>query len=263
MFDPHAYYSIYVERLSEGDLASSEPRKPKTTFQYFQLSQVYNFYSTLKSAAASEKRLHVLEFGGGPSAAALISAAPYAERMVFSDFVERNRQFVDLWRNQKDFGHDFQKVIKHVVQSIEMKGHDEAERREKELRDKLDSVLHCDILQDLPIQDAKEVMYDVVSAHLCLCTACETVDTYGEGMRKLAALIRPGGYILGSDVLGGSFYKLGDVQFHCTVLTKDDVHQALLNAGLGEDVSFFSMPMEGSPGVRDGKEFLVYSAKKV
>ena len=165
-FDPDIFYSASYECLFEEDTAAGELQN----FRHFQLAQLYNFYSTLTSEAASDKRLHILEFGGGPTIASLISAAPYAEKMVFSDFVGRNREVVEMWRNRKSPGHDIRirTLIQYVVQSVEGKGHDEAERREQELRDKLVSVVHCDIRQDPPVQDAKEAMYDVVSTHLCL-----------------------------------------------------------------------------------------------
>ena len=257
-FDPDVYYSEYYEYLFEEDTAAER----STTFRHFQLAQTYNFYSTLESEAASDRRLHILEFGGGPSVASLISAAPYAEKMVFSEFVGRNRESVDMWRNHKSPGFDFRKLIQYVVQSVEGKGPSEAERREQELRDKLVSVVHCDIRQDPPVQDTEEAMYDVVSTHLCLRTACESVDTYREGLRKLAALVRPGGSIVGSEALGGTFYTVGDARFHGVFLTRDDISQALIDAGFREDVSFSSLPMEGSSGDYDAKEYLVYTAKK-
>ena len=153
-------------------------------------------------------------------------------------------------------------MISVSVQSVEGKGHDEAERREQELRDKIVSVVHCDIRQDPPVQDTEEAMYDVVSTHLCFVSACESVDTFREGLRKLAALVRPGGSIVGSDTLGESFYMVGDVRFPSTFLTRDNIYQALLDAGFREDVSFSSLPMEGSSGDCDAKEYLVYTAKK-
>ena len=260
-FDPDVYYSVYFEYLFQEDTAADK-RQRSRTFRHFQLARNYNFYSTLESEAASDKRLHILEFGGGPTIAALISAAPYAEKMVFSDFVGRNREFVDMWRNHKSPGPDFRKLIQYVVQSVEGNKHDEAERREQELRDKLVSVVHCDIRQDPPVQDTEEAMYDVVSTHLCLAAACESVDTYREGLRKLAALVRPGGSIVGSDTLGGTFYTVGDVRFPELFLTRDDISQALLDAGFRGDVSFSSLPMEGSSGDYDAKEYVVYTAKK-
>ena len=104
-FDPDVYYSVYYGCLFEEDTAADE-RQRSTTFRHFQLTQIYNFYSTLESEAASDKRLHILEFGGGPTIASLISAAPYAEKMVFSDFVGRNREVVEMWRSRKSPGHD-------------------------------------------------------------------------------------------------------------------------------------------------------------
>lgn len=149
------------------------------------------------------------------------------------------------------------------LQSIEMKGPYEAERREQQLRDKVVSVVHCDIRQDSPIQNTEERLYDVVSTHLCLDTACESVDEYREGLRKLASLVRPGGSIVGSDMLGSSFYMVGDVRFSAIFLTKDDVRQALFDAGFTQDVTFSSLPLrEKSLGAYDAQECLVYSAKK-
>jgi hypothetical protein len=107
-FDPHIYFRTYYEPLFKDDA-------PPQTFRQFQLSQIYNFYSTLKGDAASNKCLYVLEFGGGPTIASVISAAPYAEKIIFSDFVGRNREFVDSWRSRKDVDNDFSLLIRYVV----------------------------------------------------------------------------------------------------------------------------------------------------
>jgi hypothetical protein len=76
-----------------------------------------------------------------------------------------------------------------------LKSQDEVERREQELRDKLISVVHCDIRQDPPIQNTVERLYDIVSRRLCLGTARESVEKYREGMRKLASLVRTAWWI--------------------------------------------------------------------
>jgi hypothetical protein len=47
--------------------------------------------NVIKSDAASVKGLCILEFGSGPCLASLISAAPYAEKIVFSEFVGKMR----------------------------------------------------------------------------------------------------------------------------------------------------------------------------
>ena len=82
------------------------------------------------------------------------------------------------------------------------------------------------------------------------------MDIYREGLRKLAALVRPGGSIVASDTIGSTSYTVGDVAFPTINLTRDDISQALLDAGFREDVSLSSIPMEGS------KEYVVYTAKK-
>ena len=258
MFDPDVYYSDYCSVLCDKGKPGNE-RQSTAHVRDFQLAKIYQFYTALESQAASEKRLHILEFGGGPSIAPLISAASYAEKIVFSEFVGRNREFVDLWKKRKSSSPDFLPLIEFVVQSIEGKGRDEAERREQELRNKIDSIVHCDIKENPPVHEGLE-LYDVVSTHLCLCTACESVDLYREGLQKLSALVRPGGSIVGSDALGSSFYVVGDVKFPDIPLTKDIIHQALIEASFQEDICFSSVPME--EGTSNALECLVYTARK-
>ena len=256
MFDPDAYYSPRYACLRIEDNPVNERQ---STFRDFQLAKTHQFYSTLESQAASEKRLHILEFGGGPSIAPLISAVPYAEKMVFSDFVGRNREFVDSWRKCERSSPDFLPLIQFVVQSIEEKDHDEAKRREQELRDKLHSVVHCDIRENPPIHGLE--LYDVISTHLCLVSACESIHLYREGLQKLSALVRPGGSIVASDVLGESFYMVGDLKFPVLSVTRDIIYQALIDAGFQDDICFSSMAMEGDT-LGDAKEYLFSTAKK-
>jgi hypothetical protein len=84
---------------------------------------------------------------------------------------------------------------------------------------------------------------------------------YRDGLRKLAPFVRPGGYILATEVVGGTFYMVGDVKFSNITLSRDVIRQALVDAGFSRDICFFSMPMENS-GIEDGTEFLIISARK-
>jgi hypothetical protein len=251
LFEPSTYLSTYFS------LDESAGR-----YKVWQLNKFYEFYSKLNSNRDLNRQLQILEFGGGPSIYSLVSAAPYAEGIVFTDYVDRNRAVAESWKNKEIHAPNYRPLIEYVVTTIEGQGMEEVEQRQQLLRDKIVAIVPCDVREDPPVAvPAGPEKYDVLSTHFCLVTACESIEMYRDGLRKLASLVRPGGYILASEAVGASFYMLGGVKFPDLTLDKDVIRQALVDAGFSRDICFYSLPMEKSE-ITDCSEYLVISASK-
>ncbi len=67
------------------------------------LLAAYNiFYSKYASKSLDPTRSTLLEYGGGPAVAFLVSASPYVKKIVFSDYVDSNLKAVAKWRDRED-----------------------------------------------------------------------------------------------------------------------------------------------------------------
>jgi nicotinamide N-methyltransferase len=254
-FDPSAYLSTYSSLRGKG--ASMDEQRDQ--LRKWQLRKIHDFYRNLQE---EQRALKILEFGGGPVIHPLISAAPYAKEIVFSEYVSRNRAAVESWKNKELHAPNYHPLIQYVVTTVEGHGMEEVERREQLLRDKIVAIVPCDVYGDPPVgAPMGPEKYDVLSTHFCLVTACESIEMYRDGLRKLASLVRPGGYILASEAVGASFYMLGGVKFPDLTLDKDVIRQALVDAGFSRDICFYSLPMEKSE-ITDCSEYLVISASK-
>ena len=58
------------------------------------LKNLRDFYELI---VKGDKPLWLLEFGGGPSLYALISAAKHVDKIVFAEYAENNRREVEMW----------------------------------------------------------------------------------------------------------------------------------------------------------------------
>lgn len=121
-------------------------REPKSS--EFQYVARHEFWSRL----APRKNFRVLNFGGGPVISDLISAAPFAEEIIFAEYSERNRQAVEKWRQNLPDSHDWSAHFRFIVENLEGRSPEDAAIRESELRRKITHILPCDIEWDDPVK---------------------------------------------------------------------------------------------------------------
>ena len=69
----------------------------------------------------AKRNVRVLDFGGGPAIFDLISAAPYAEEIIFAEYSEENRKEVAAWRERSPDAHDCSPYFNFVQQRLEGK----------------------------------------------------------------------------------------------------------------------------------------------
>ena len=109
----------------------------------FYREPLYKFY-TKYSSKWDNKTARLLEFGGGPVIASLISAAPYVNQITFAAHTERERKEIELWKNGKDGAHDWSPHIKYIVNKVEHIAGDDAWReREELLHKRITNIIPC------------------------------------------------------------------------------------------------------------------------
>ena len=177
-------------------------------FKDFLLKNLINFYKAMK--VTKSNNLKLLDYGCGPTITDKISAAPKVSEIYLAEYMEPFRDFIQKWLDKNSTAFDWSPSFKHVVQTLEGGTEEEAEGRQDEVRSKIKAVVSCDITKDQFIAEGFEGPYDIVQCSLCLENPCRDYDSYRGAIKKLASLLRSGGYF----ILYSSFHKKGDECFY-------------------------------------------------
>ncbi|XP_065846666.1 nicotinamide N-methyltransferase-like [Oscarella lobularis] len=233
----HFNAKAYLETYYSKSVFTAE----KSLTEVFTLKKMHEFYT--ETAGFASHSASILEFGGGAVVSHLISAAPYASRIVLTDYTPAWLEALDSWKRGDPQAHNWGPFFDYVVRVLEQNPHESAaEKRAKELKARLCSLLPCDVHAEKPIGDGYDRSFDVVSSSLCLETACSTHDEFREAVRKLAGFLKTEGWFVLNGGLEERCYAVGkDTTFFSLPLTKDIIKEALENAGI-ELVDFEILP---------------------
>ena len=236
----------------------------KGAFDFYR-RHLLNFY-TKYSSKWDTTTARLLEFGGGPVIAPLISAAPFVDQITFAAYLESERKEIELWKDGKEDAHDWSSHFKCTVNEIErIPGDDAWREREDLLRKRMSNIIPCDIFRDNPLL-VKQEPFEIVSTSLCLESACTTYAEYKEAIKKLVGLLKPGGFILVFLVERETFYVVGNKKWSCLYLTLEQVKEVLTEVGTAVFVAERDpgvMDQIQNPVIADGKGFAFLAAQKV
>ncbi|XP_062505888.1 indolethylamine N-methyltransferase-like [Corticium candelabrum] len=224
-FDPVSYVTTYSSLSNNADPLVKE-------LAPFQLEHLHKFYVTT-GPKLTRSGCRILEYGGGPGCVhTLISAAPYASEIVFSEYAEQNREAARKWKSSTSDTSDQTHLFEHVVFNLEKRTEENAaQEREKKLRSLISEIVPCDINDSVAIRDVT-LPFDIISTHFCLVAAVSTVEQYVSGLKKLSRLLRPGGMIVMSEAIGSTYYQVGNETMPNVCLsTSEVVRESLLQAG--------------------------------
>jgi hypothetical protein len=221
----------------------------------FLLKEHHKFWSMFESYQG----LNVLEFGGGPAMANLISAAKVAKSITFADYTQSNRNAVNSWINNETRAHDWSSMIGYVLNHLEGDNNEKAIfMRTHEMRTKIQPAVPCDITK-YPIVNGEP--YDVVSTSFCIEECSSSVDDYRKNIGKLCEIIAPGGYLHMAGNFNESFYVVGKHTFHVLPLEESIVLEAIKTAGMV--VTNFEMKqMQESLDASNSRAVFSISSKK-
>ena len=227
VFDPISYRKRFVSLSDDGDESMQK-------IFLWQLAQFHDFYSSnfIKNA-------RILEYGGGPcSIYPLISAVPFASEIIFAEYAEQNRRQTEMWKEGSGEGADFTTLFQHVLANLEGSDRnsvENAKKREDKLRSLISAIVPCDITEKMAVDPEVQVPFDIVSTHYCLICACQTIEDYKSGLRKLAKLLRPGGRIVMTEAVRSSFYIVGEEKISTLSLdSRDLVTSCVQQAGFSQ-----------------------------
>ena len=166
----------------------------------------------------------LLEFGGGPVIVPLISAAPFVSEIVFCEYSESGRKEVQLWKDSDPNAHNWMPYFKYVVNKLEGNVDSQAATvRECTLRSRIQRIAFCDINADEIILGDKvpQEHFDIISTNACIESAVNSPSEYQESLRKLKALLKPGGLLVGVQFLGATWWEVKGQRYSCFPLTEE------------------------------------------
>ncbi|XP_060051780.1 indolethylamine N-methyltransferase [Erinaceus europaeus] len=172
----------------------------------------------------------LIDIGSGPTIYQVLSACEAFGDITMSDFTDRNREELQKWLKKEPGAYDWTPVVKYAC---ELEGDsDRWQEKEEKLRAVVRRVLKCDANLANPLAPAVLPPADCVLTLLAMEAACCSLDAYRTGLRNLASLLKPGGHLVTAVTLGLSSYMVGKREFSCLALGKEEVQQAVLDAGL-------------------------------
>lgn len=230
--DPKIYLEQFFGYLKEG----GSDAWPIMVFY----EALHEFWSNFKAPA--DTKVRYLEFGGGPSIAHIVIACPKVDHIVFAEYTEANRKAIKLWIAGDQVVYDWTPFIEMVTLKLE-RGHETvATDKEKlecvlnragELRDKIKSIVPCDITKTPIVQLEHEDVakpFDVVFTNLCLEACVSSEVHYKNSVAELAKFLKPNGVLYISGVLGETFHYEGHEKYYSFPVSEKLVKEAMNEA---------------------------------
>ncbi|KAF7473059.1 hypothetical protein GHT09_016200 [Marmota monax] len=151
----------------------------------------------------------LIDIGSGPTIYQVLAACEAFADITLSDFTDRNREELEKWLRKEPGAHDWTSVLKFACE-LEGNSGGWQEKAEK-LRARVKRVLKCDANLSNPLAPVVLPPADCVLTLLAMECACCSLDAYV--------------------TLNISSYMVGKFKFSCVSMKKEEVEQAVLDAG--------------------------------
>ena len=229
------------------------------------LKPLHDFYQSHYGSTLS--RLKILDIGCGPVIAYVITAASYASEIVLSEYTASSRREITQWIHKDPSAHDWTPYFKYIVKDIEGKSDEEVALRQEKVRNAIKSVVASDFFKD-PMMSPEYMVadYDIVQAMLCLEQSSGSKEDYVSTLKKMQALVKPGGKFLlysqqKDELPSMATYHVTGTPFYFLRVSKEFVEKSLLSVGYS---SVQAIPVDVPPcECKDGLcSFTLFIASK-
>ncbi|XP_066442073.1 nicotinamide N-methyltransferase-like [Eleutherodactylus coqui] len=240
LFSPKAYLDTFFH-LGAGSMGDE--------YLYFVLKQLAEIFNSGKVKGDT-----LIDIGTGPSIYQLLSACEAFKNIIVSDFTDRNREEFNVWLKNQPGAFDWSSVINHVCQ---LEGDRiSCQEKEERLRKTIKQVLKCDVLKTNPIDPVTIPKVDCLLSCLCLESACKDFETYDTSLKSISKLLKLGGYLVLTGVLGNNYYLVGEEKFSCLSLNDAFLREAI--TGAGYSIENFHLYNKTEDSLEDKADFSGY-----
>jgi NNMT/PNMT/TEMT family len=174
----------------------------------------------------------LLDFGGGPTIYPLISAVTRVDEIHFSDYLEANLEEVRRWLAADPAAFDWDEFIEKVLELETGKActNGDVARRASEIRERVTRLIRCDASRR-PAIEGPRASYDVVLTNFCAESATSDRGTWQRYMANIVSLLKPGGWLVMSALVGATRYSVGAQSFPAVDISEDDLVELLEENG--------------------------------
>jgi hypothetical protein len=218
--------------------------------------------SPLIRALFGKEKATVLELGGGPTLYQLMNIIDEVKDVYFTDYTEDNLNEIRAWKNNEPSAFNWKNFLKAALMIKNDTIHIDnkhVEALEKELRDKITRIEHCDIFQkDLGIAERS---FDVINTHFVAESATSYKDQWEASLKNIYRKLSVNGLLFMSALRGAkNSYKVLKKSFPAVELYEQDIENGLQTAGF-HVIRITSIHTEDKSNNYDGLMFAVAQKK--
>ncbi|KAK6165386.1 hypothetical protein SNE40_022322 [Patella caerulea] len=213
-FDPDIFIKTYYTVLDDTIEGGLMP---------FILKGLHDVFKT-----GNVKGTRLLDIGTGPVPHSVIPAVPFVQDIYLTDFSTVNRKYLHdaLYGSGKQ---DFCSIFE-FLEKLSDKSQPWINLSD-ELKAKVCGIFPCDLLQEDIFGGSYFPLFDVITTSLCIDAAAPDVETYGKIAKKISKYLNIGGHLVIVNVLGGTYYFVGEHKFFSLDISENEVKSCWKVAG--------------------------------
>ncbi|XP_029428902.1 indolethylamine N-methyltransferase-like isoform X2 [Rhinatrema bivittatum] len=166
----------------------------------------------------------LIDISTGPVMYPLFSACECFKEIIITECPGQSQQELEIWLKKEPGAFDWSPMVKYVC---ELDGDSEQwAKKEEKLRKTVKLGLKSDVTKPLALPQA-----DCLISFMGLEAVCKDLGVYGQAMKNITTLLKPGGRLVLLVVLQETYYTVGQHRFSCLHLEKEQVEKAVQEAG--------------------------------
>ncbi|XP_069832453.1 nicotinamide N-methyltransferase-like [Dendropsophus ebraccatus] len=228
---------------------------PYSVFKESTINMMRCFYNVAKSGLVTGKTL--IEICIGSNIIPPLSLYEFFQDISIVKLNEADVKQLELWRNKDPDAFDWTPTLKLFREFKGMSSDGWAEEEEN-LRDKIKKVTKWEFTEDsMPLSKA-----DCVTSISILELISKDHEDYRRNLKKLAKLIKVGGYLLSYTIINCTFFKIGEDKFYSLRCDESFCRKVLDEEGF-EIEQFEKLEKVMSPDLADFENIVFIVARKV
>merc|ERR1711971_141980 len=144
----------------------------------------------------------LVEIGTGPTPFNTISASRWAGTIIWTDYLQRNVDFLQQLLDSSSLSEGFSSFFNHVGK---LEGRS-VEGISNRLAKAVKNVLQVDATLDCPLGEKNDLQADVVFSHLCLEYVVSDRKLFTQILKNVISIIKSGGFLFLQSAVGADSY---------------------------------------------------------
>ncbi len=174
----------------------------------------------------------IQEYGGGPTVYQLISLAPRAASIHFTDYLRSNLEEVERWLVSHEQAHDWRPFIRSALlhEGYRAAGPDEIHHREALMRERVRSCGHVDALNP-GAGEAPGRTFDVVSTSFVAESIAGSHAQWKTALASICAGVAPAGLLIMTAIRNAPYWVSGGRRYPSFPIDRDRLVEGLAELG--------------------------------